>query len=129
MINRFSLQPSCALDVVVKNVYSAYFHDRVVYNTVVNVSDAEKAYGASHLTWKQWLTGSNMYKRVVTGKTFADTVKQNAYSHNNSVKNSANLEARQGVSRQGRLPGSVKEVNILRSTVSHQVKATHVRSC
>ena len=72
MTNRVSVQPGRAQDMVVKNVNSAYFHDRVVYNIVVNVSEVEKAY-----TWKQWLTDSDRCKSVLPGMTFADVVKQN----------------------------------------------------
>ena len=69
-----------------------------------------------------------MCKPLVPGRTFADVVKQNAYSHN-SVNISRPLEEMQAVSRQSKLPGSVKEANISSSTVSIQGHTTHMRSC
>ena len=54
---------------------------------------------------------------MVLGRTFPDVVKQNAYSHNTSVNKSGPLDEMQAVSRQRKLPGSVKEANISSGTV------------
>ena len=123
-----SLQPGRAGDIVDKKA-NKIFQGRFVYNTVMNVSDVQTANRALHLIWKQWLTGSNMCKPLVPGRTFADVDKQNAYSHNNSFNISRPLGEMQAVSRQGKLPGSVKEANLSSSTVSPQGHATHIRSC
>ena len=63
----------------------------------MNVSRVHTAYRAPHSVWKQWFTESNRCKPVVLIRTFADVVKQNAYSHNISGNKSGPLEAIQAV--------------------------------
>ena len=124
MVNEVTLQPGRARDSVNRNVDK--FSSRCVYNTVIDVSDVHKGNKAPHSVWKQWLSESNTCKPVVTGRTFADVVKQNPYSCNISADKSEPLEVMQVVSRKGKPLGSGKETNISR-TVSPQVRTTHVR--
>ena len=60
---------------------------------------------------------------MIPGRTFADVVKQNAYSCNTSAKKSVPLEASQMLKPKDMPPGSVKGENIL-CTASPQVRVT-----
>ena len=98
---------------------------RHVYNSSIDILDVNKAYKAPFSLWKQWLLDSNTCKPMVPGRTFADVVKQNAYSSNSSGKKSVPLEAIQMFKPKGMSPESVKEEN-LHCTSSSQVRTTRV---
>ena len=122
MVKEVTSQPGCAREVV-KNIKIR--PDRHVYNSTIDVLEVKKAFKAPFPLWKQWLLDSNTCKPVVPGRTFADVVKQNAYSCNNSAKNSVPLEATQMCKPQGKLPEPVKEETV-HCTSSPQVRATCV---
>ena len=92
-----------------------------MYSTVSNVSSVQKAYKASPSLWKQWFTESNTCRPVIPGRTFADVVKQNAYSCNIGASKSVPLEATQLCGLKGVPLGPVKEKNVS-GTVSPQVQ-------
>ena len=120
MVKEVISQPGYARETVAGTKNKKIRPGRHVYNSNIDVLDVKKAYKASFALWKQWLLDSNSCKPVVPGRTFADVVKQNAYSCNTSAKKSVPLEVNQVCRLQGRPPESVKEENV-RCTSSPQV--------
>ena len=123
MVKKVTSQPGCAQEVSGKVENKKTYSSRHVYNSRLDVLGTQQAYKAPFALWKQWLTDSNTCKPVIPGRTFADVVKQNAYSCNISAKKSVPLEATQMYKPKGIPPGSVKEENI-QCTASPQVPLT-----
>ena len=134
MVNEVTLQPGHARESDGKIGNKLFPSSRHVYNSSIDMFDVNKAYKAPFLLWKQWLLDSSIdifyvnkaykapfllwkqwlldSKTVVPGRTFADVVKQNAYSSNTSGKKSVPLEAIQMYKLKGMPPESVKEENV-----------------
>ena len=123
MVNEVMLQPGYAREGPVNFVNKRNYSSRYIYNSNINLLDTEKAYKASVSLWKQWLNDIVTCTPVIPGRTFADVVKQNAYSCNTSAKKSVPLEVTQMHKLMGMPPESVKGENIL-CTVSPQVQVT-----